>query len=279
MDEYRVLELIGEGTYGKVYKAQHRETGHLVAIKRFKQSEDEDSHSRKIMEREMKVLNLFKSPHIVKLHSHFREKNKLLFVFDYEPKNLLEELQQNENGIDPRRVKEITYQICKSIQIMHERNVMHRDIKPENLLISEFGVVKLCDFGFARGCKNQNRQQYTDYVSTRWYRAPELLAGDAVYNNTVDVWAIGCVFAEISNGLPLFPGESDLHTLQLIMETITAEDRIRGLPPQSLSKKQRVAFKMNSLFDGAQIPQSDCVEESELKKICLSSFVSCLDEV
>lgn len=162
---------------------------------------------------------------------------------------------------------------------MHERNVMHRDIKPENLLISEFGVVKLCDFGFARGCKNQNRQQYTDYVSTRWYRAPELLAGDAVYNNTVDVWAIGCVFAEISNGLPLFPGESDLHTLQLIMETITAEDRIRGLPPQSLSKKQRVAFKMNSLFDGAQIPQSDCVEESELKKICLSSFVSCLDEV
>jgi cyclin-dependent kinase-like len=90
---------------------------------------------------------------------------------------------------------------------------MHRDLKPENLLISANGIVKLCDFGFARGCKQDKNYMYTDYVSTRWYRAPELLVGDAVYSNTIDVWAIGCIFAEIYNGLPLFPGESDLHTL------------------------------------------------------------------
>ena len=90
---------------------------------------------------------------------------------------------------------------------------MHRDIKPENLLISKNGVVKLCDFGFARPMKSETTYQYTDYVSTRWYRAPELLVGDAAYSGTVDVWAIGCIFAEIFNGMPLFPGDSDLHTL------------------------------------------------------------------
>jgi cyclin-dependent kinase-like len=110
---------------------------------------------------------------------------------------------------------------------MHGSKVMHRDVKPENILISHHGVVKLCDFGFARGIKQTNFQ-YTDYVSTRWYRAPELLVGDAAYNETVDVWAIGCIFAEIYNGLPLFPGDSDLHTLQLILETITADDKLQG---------------------------------------------------
>lgn len=107
---------------------------------------------------------------------------------------------------------------------MHSKKLMHRDIKPENILISKHKVVKLCDFGFARGFKDDRKFIYTDYVSTRWYRAPELLVGDAQYTPLVDVWALGCIFAEISNGMPLFPGDSDLHTLQLIYETITADD-------------------------------------------------------
>ena len=80
-------------------------------------------------------------------------------------------------------------------------------------MISKSGVVKLCDFGFARPLNSSPTFNYTDYVSTRWYRAPELLVGDAAYSGTVDVWAIGCIFAEIFNGMPLFPGDSDLHTL------------------------------------------------------------------
>lgn len=102
--------------------------------------------------------------------------------------------------------------MLKAVEFLHINKIMHRDVKPENLLLSKSGIVKLCDFGFARGIKTQNFQ-YTDYVSTRWYRAPELLVGDAAYSSSVDVWAIGCIFAEIYNGLPLFPGESDLHTL------------------------------------------------------------------
>jgi cyclin-dependent kinase-like len=106
----------------------------------------------------------------------------------------------------------ITFQILRSLKWLHDSKIMHRDIKPENLLLSEHGIVKLCDFGFARGIKDKNFQ-YTDYVSTRWYRAPELLCGDAAYTSSVDVWAVGCIFAEISNSMPLFPGQSDLHTL------------------------------------------------------------------
>jgi cyclin-dependent kinase-like len=83
--------------------------------------------------------------------------------------------------------------------------------------LSKNNVLKVCDFGFARGLKKNESAVYTDYVSTRWYRAPELLVGDANYGKPVDIWAIGCIFAEIFSGLPLFPGDSDLHTLELIM--------------------------------------------------------------
>ena len=86
-------------------------------------------------------------------------------------------------------------------------------------MISKNGVLKICDFGFARALHNSEKPaEYTDYVSTRWYRAPELLVGDVQYGPEVDIWAAGCLFAEIFNGMPLFPGDSDLHTLQLILE-------------------------------------------------------------
>ena len=224
MDNYRILQIIGEGTYGKVFKAQEKETGRVVAIKKFKQREDEDSHVRKTMMREIKVLKEFKHTNIVNLRHVFREKGKLYLIFDYVPKTLLEELQSFQNGLPPEKIKTITYQIVKSTLYLHENNIIHRDIKPENLLLSKNGVVKLCDFGFARQMNSSAKYLYTDYVSTRWYRAPELLVGDANYSQTVDVWAIGCIFAEIFNGMPLFPGDSDLHTLQLILETITADD-------------------------------------------------------
>jgi cyclin-dependent kinase-like len=118
---------------------------------------------------------------------------------------------------------------------------MHRDMKPENLLVSDAGVVKLCDFGFARNCTAKN-EQLTDYVSTRWYRAPELLCGDTQYSESIDIWAVGCIFAELHNGLPLFPGESDLHMLKLIFETVTADCYTHNRPIPQLSQQLQNAF-------------------------------------
>ena len=119
-----------------------------------------------------------------------------------------------------------------------ELGILHRDLKPDNIMINENPLTaKIIDFGT---CKDLTVESgpHTSYVSTRWYRAPELLVGDASYTTSVDVWAIGCIFAELFNGLPLFPGDSDLHTLQLIMETITADDYLRDQQPaQELTKK------------------------------------------
>ena len=89
------------------------------------------------------------------------------------------------------------YQMLKAVKYIHDQNLIHRDIKPENLLISKHGILKLCDFGFARKLSKRKDAMLTDYVSTRWYRAPELLVGDAAYSKAVDIWSIGCIFAEI----------------------------------------------------------------------------------
>eukprot|EP00353_Schmidingerella_taraikaensis_P012165 CAMPEP_0185588062 /NCGR_PEP_ID=MMETSP0434-20130131/51733_1 /TAXON_ID=626734 ORGANISM="Favella taraikaensis, Strain Fe Narragansett Bay" /NCGR_SAMPLE_ID=MMETSP0434 /ASSEMBLY_ACC=CAM_ASM_000379 /LENGTH=163 /DNA_ID=CAMNT_0028210457 /DNA_START=13 /DNA_END=501 /DNA_ORIENTATION=- len=163
------------------------------------------------MMREIRILREHRHNNIVNLLEYFREKGKLYLIFDYVQKTLLEELQASPDGLKFERIKSITYQILLANNFLHENNIIHRDIKPENLLISRAGLIKLCDFGFARPLNSSPSYQYTDYVSTRWYRAPELLVGDAAYSGTVDVWAIGCIYSEIFNGMPLFPGDSDLH--------------------------------------------------------------------
>jgi len=97
---------------------------------------------------------------------------------------------------------------------------MHRDFKPENILLSKNGVVKICDFGFARSTIKAENKDFTDYVATRWYRAPELLLRDKKnYGKPVDVWAIGCIFVELLTGTPLFTGDTDYETLRQILAT------------------------------------------------------------
>lgn len=103
---------------------------------------------------------------------------------------------------------------------MRSHNIVHRDFKPENMLLSRNGVLKICDFGFARLLTQSDIREavpLTEYVSTRWYRAPELLVGEPSYTHAVDVWAIGCIFVELVTGQALFTGDSDLEMLKLII--------------------------------------------------------------
>ncbi|RHX98865.1 hypothetical protein DYB25_005701, partial [Aphanomyces astaci] len=236
-------------TYGVVLKCRHKETGQIVAIKKFKES-DEDEQVKKTAMREIRIL---KHENIVSLIEVFRRKGKLYLVFEYVEKTILEEIEKNPEGLDPTVIRSLMWQLVRAIQFCHQNNIIHRDIKPENLLVSKNGVLKLCDFGFARTLAAAGAK-YTDYVSTRWYRAPELLVGDVSYGKAVDIWAVGCMFAEITTGLPLFPGDSDIDQLYHIIKCLGR-----------ITSRQQELFRKNSLYVGVKVwlPEVSDVETLE----------------
>lgn len=189
--------------------------------------------------REIRILKELKHDNIVNLIEVFRWKGKIFLVFEFVPHTMLEELENNPSGLSLMEIKKYMWQLIRGTDFVHQHNVIHRDLKPENLLISKFGALKICDFGFARFLSGPD-SLYTDYVSTRWYRAPELLVGDANYGQAIDVWAVGCLLAELVTGQPLFPGVTDLQTLQLILEITGGE----------LTEKQRKVLDNNPIFSG-----------------------------
>ena len=245
MNKYEVLGVVGEGAYGVVLKCRNKETQSVVAIKKFKESEEDDV-VRKTTMREVKILRMLRHPSIVSLLEAFRRKGKLYLVFEYVERNLLEVLEEQPNGLPPNLVQRYIYQLCQAIDWCHSSHVVHRDIKPENLLINTRDAeLKLCDFGFARTV-GSHAQDLTDYVATRWYRAPELLLGSTTYDNSVDIWAIGCIMGELYDGQPLFPGESEIDQLYIIQ---------RMLGP--LTAEQNDLFLQNPRFVGLKVSKNE----------------------
>ncbi|TNN52086.1 Cyclin-dependent kinase-like 5 [Liparis tanakae] len=176
MNKFEVLGIVGEGAYGVVLKCRHKETNELVAIKKFKDSEENEEVKETTL-RELKMLRTLKQDNIVELKEAFRRRGKLYLVFEYVERNMLELLEELPNGAPPDKVRSYIYQLIKAINWCHTNDIVHRDIKPENLLISSEDVLKLCDFGFARNLSEGTDANYTEYVATRWYRSPELLLG------------------------------------------------------------------------------------------------------
>ncbi|XP_063689509.1 cyclin-dependent kinase-like 4 isoform X2 [Bolinopsis microptera] len=218
MDKYEKLGKIGEGSYGVVFRCKHKDTGQVVAIKKFLDSED-DPYVKKIAMREIRMLKLLKHGNLVNLLQVFRRKKKIHLVFEYCHHTLLNELEECPNGLEELQIKKIMWQVLQAVNFCHGHNCIHRDVKPENILVTKSGIVKLCDFGFARLLNGE--EEYTDYVATRWYRAPELLVGDTQYGPPVDVWAVGCVFSELLTGQPLWPGKTgDVDQIYLIRKTL-----------------------------------------------------------
>ncbi|KAG4056513.1 Cyclin-dependent kinase-like 5 [Phytophthora cactorum] len=248
MNKYEVLGVIGEGAYGVVLKCHNKETNETVAIKKFKENEDDDPMVRKTTLREVKMLRFLKHGNIVALKEAFRRKGRLYLVFEHVEKNLLEVLEDKPNGVDSELVRSYIFQLCCAIHYCHTNNVIHRDIKPENLLVNTSNgehSLRLCDFGFARSLSsNGNPCDLTEYVATRWYRAPELLLGDTKYSRSVDIWAIGCIMGELIEGQPMFPGESEIDQLYLIQKMLGP-----------LQKRHMELFAANPRFSGLKIPE------------------------
>jgi len=237
MEKYEKLSKIGEGAYGLVFKCRHRDTGQVVAIKKFVESDD-DPVIRRIAMREVRMLKQLRHGNLVNLLEVFRRKKKLHLVFEYCDHTVLTELERHPGGVEEVLLKKIVWQTLQAVNYCHQHGVIHRDVKPENILVSRNGIVKLCDFGFARVITGPGGQ-YTEYVATRWYRSPELLVGDTQYGPPVDVWAIGCVFAEMLTARPLWPGKSDMDQLYLLRKTLGEPARTLGEPARTLGEPAR----------------------------------------
>ncbi|XP_038659910.1 cyclin-dependent kinase-like 4 isoform X3 [Scyliorhinus canicula] len=252
MEKYENLAKIGEGSYSVVFKSRNKDTGQIVAIKKFMESED-DPFIKKIAVREIRMLKQLKHNNLVNLLEVFRRKHKLHLVLEYCDHTVLNELERYPRGLPEAMVKNIMWQMLQAINFCHKHNCIHRDVKPENILITKQGVIKLCDFGFARILTSPG-DDYTDYVATRWYRAPELLVGDTQYGAAVDIWAVGTVFAELMSGQALWPGKSDVDQIYLIIRTLG-----------KLIPRHEHVFRTNQFFLGVTIPEPESEDMEPLE--------------
>ncbi|XP_045405408.1 cyclin-dependent kinase-like 4 isoform X4 [Lemur catta] len=149
MEKYEKLAKIGEGSYGVVFKCRNKTSGQVVAIKKFVESED-DPVVKKIALREIRMLKQLKHPNLVNLIEVFRRKRKMHLVFEYCDHTLLNELERSPNGVADGVIKSVLWQTLQALNFCHKHNCIHRDVKPENILITKQGIIKICDFGFAR---------------------------------------------------------------------------------------------------------------------------------
>jgi len=218
MERYQKLEKIGEGTYGVVYKAKDRVTGEIIALKKIRlEAEDEGIPSTAI--REISLLKELQHPNIVRLYDVVHTERKLTLVFEYLDQDLKKYLDVCDGGLERSIMKSFLYQLLRGVAYCHHHRVLHRDLKPQNLLINREGELKLADFGLARAFGIPVRS-YTHEVVTLWYRAPDVLMGSRKYSTPVDIWSIGCIFAEMANGRPLFAGTSEADQLDRIFRQL-----------------------------------------------------------
>jgi len=216
--KYLKLEKLGEGTYGVVYKAKERDTDRTVALKKMRlDGEDEGVPSTAI--REISLLRELRHINVVRLLDVLHSENKLYLVFEFLDQDLKRYMDSVREPMSALLVKSYLYQLLKGIAYCHAHRVLHRDLKPQNLLIDRQGALKLADFGLARAFGIPLRP-YTHEVVTLWYRAPEILLGSRNYSTPVDIWAIGCIFAEMVMKRPLFPGDSEIDELFRIFRTL-----------------------------------------------------------
>ncbi|KAI4546335.1 hypothetical protein MJG53_004377 [Ovis ammon polii x Ovis aries] len=225
MENFQKVEKIGEGTYGVVYKAKNKLTGEVVALKKIRlDTETEGVPSTAI--REISLLKELNHPNIVKLLDVIHTENKLYLVFEFLHQDLKKFMDASAlTGIPLPLIKSYLFQLLQGLAFCHSHRVLHRDLKPQNLLINADGSIKLADFGLARAFGVPVRT-YTHEVVTLWYRAPEILLGCKYYSTAVDIWSLGCIFAEMVTRRALFPGDSEIDQLFRIFRTLGTPDEV-----------------------------------------------------
>ena len=218
-DSYEREGLLGEGTFGKVYRCRERATGRKVAVKRLYKSQSSKEGAELPMLREIMLLHELKHDNVIDLAEVYAHDGSIHLVFEFCSTDLEAIINDKSTRLDASRIKGYMQQTLRGVAAIHASWVLHRDLKPGNLFVSPAGVVKVGDFGLARFYGSPDRR-FTGQVVTRWYRAPELLFGAKFYGTAIDMWSLGCIFAELLLRVPYLAGTHDLDQLQRIFTAL-----------------------------------------------------------
>ena len=271
-EKYKVGDLIGGGAYGSVINAVDTLTNQIVAIKKLKSASDVIDLKRVL--REIIIMKYCEHENIVPLFDvivHLNRDPSLKKIADVylvmeKMDSDLQKIIISKQELSDEHYQFILYQILRAIYFLHSANIIHRDFKPSNVLINEDCTVKLCDFGMSRGVQEKDLQ-LTEYVVTRYYRAPEVMLSSHHYTKKIDVWSIGCTFAELLSKKFLFPGENYIAQIKLIIDVL-GSPKIEDLDfiTNSSAKSFVMQFKNVKAKDFKDILKYDNDEALDLVK-------------
>jgi len=209
---------VGEGTYAVVYRGRELATGRKIAIKKIKVGQFKDGLDMSAV-REVKYLRELHHPNVIELLDVFSSKTNLNLVLEFLDTDLEMIIKDRSLVFLPADIKSWMAMTFRGLEFCHRNFILHRDLKPNNLLIASDGQLKIADFGLARDAADPGYKM-TCQVITRWYRPPELLFGCRYYSTAVDIWSVGCIFAELMLRTPYLPGESDMDQLKTIFRAL-----------------------------------------------------------
>lgn len=235
MDNFTNVQMIGEGTFGKVYVAKDAKTGKKLAIKKIKMEKNGISL---ITIRELKVLKQCNNRHIIKLYDCYIANNSFYMVLEYLPFDL-SALFLSKYRFSDKQIKNLAYQLLHGLSYLHQRGIIHRDVKSSNILLTRDGLLKIADFGLSKyECRDMTNQ-----VCTLWYRAPELLLGENNYDNRIDSWSVGCILLEFRVHNPVFSENNEVLQITRIFKLLGAP--LRTYRYSSLFEQEKYAVNLS----------------------------------